>query len=117
MTTISVPVRPAPIAAVNAGSFIEVPFVCVDRQLAPITPSAIRYRIDNITDGVLIKAWTSVSAAQSGSIVVTAALNAMSRSWRQQQINQVTIEFTTATGIYQDKKLYELYAVNVAAAS
>ena len=117
MNIVALPIFPSQVRQEMAGSFIEIPFACVDRLLNPITPSAIRYRVDNLSDSVQIKDWTSISAAQSGTITVTAAENAMTRQWRQRQINQVTIEYTTSAGVRQETKLYELLAVYQAATS
>jgi hypothetical protein len=107
----AIPIRPGAVIQANAGSFVQVPFACVDRQMNAVTPSAIRYRYDNLTDSVVLADWASTSAVQSGTISITAAQNAMTRDWRRRQMNQVTIEYTTASGVYQETKLVELFAV------
>lgn len=93
------PVLPARARNYNAGSAVPVQYQAVDEELVPFTPAAIRYRVDNLTDSVVIQQWTAITpAAQSGTVTISAALNQMSRTWRQRQFNQVTFEFTDDAG-------------------
>lgn len=115
MTT-DVIIRPHRVKRVSAGSLVRVPYNSVDDQLAALTLTGLRYRVDNLTDGLVIVDWTSVSTPGArGTITITGALNAMSRNWRRRQLNKVTLEQTSADGVEQIEFFYELSAVLVAA--
>lgn len=108
------PVLPSYRPAYNAGSAVPVPWVSRDpKTLEPVALSSLRYRIDNLTDSVVIADWTTVSAPEpSGEVTISAALNAMSRDWRDRQINQVCFELTDTNGnVRQQLAHYELCAV------
>src|SRR5690606_14639190 len=78
---------------------------------------SLRYRVDDLTDSVNIKAWTDVSEPGSqGAIVIPASLNGMTRQYRDKELRQVTLEYTFADGTVQQKlAFYELYAVFIGA--
>ena len=115
MTT-DVIIRPHRVKRVSAGSLVRVPYNSVDDQLDPLTLTGLRYRIDNLTDGLIVTDWTSVSTPGArGTITISAATNAMGRAWRRRQLNKVTFEQTSADGIEQVEFFYELSAVLVGA--
>lgn len=107
------PVRPYKASQVNAGSSIEVDYSSRDPDGVLEAPTALRYRIDNLTDALVILEWTSVGTPLTeGSVSIGATLNAMSRTWRDRQLNQVTFEATYASGsLVQQLAHYELCAV------
>lgn len=107
------PVRPYKKQTANAGSAVTVGWNSRDADLDAVDLSALRYRIDNLTDSLVIQDWQSVSEPEAkGEVTIPASLNAMSRSYRDRQLNQVTFELTdTAGNVTQQLAHYELCAV------
>ena len=107
------PPRPFAEFTVNAGNDIRIDVRSLDFDEEQEAPSSMRYRIDNVTDRLVIRDWTAVSSpAEQTSITVSAALNAMSTQTRDRQLNQVTIEATYVDGTKcKDTVCYELCAV------
>lgn len=107
------PTRPTKTGTVNSGSACAVDYSArnLDNELE--APTSMRYRIDNLTDSVVILGWTNVpTPATTGSVTIPATLNAMSRQWRDRQLNQVTFEATFADGsVVQSVIAYQLCAV------
>lgn len=113
-------IRPGHVQRLSAGSLVRIPYTSVDENLDGVLLTALRYRVDNLTDSIVIADWTSVPAAigtSSGQIVIAASVNQMSRMYRRRQLNKVTLEQTTAEGIVQIEKFYELSAVLTGATS
>lgn len=107
-----VPVRPFVNTDVNANSACVIDYSCrnLDNELEE--PTALRYRIDNLTDCRVIADWQTVAdPGSTGSVVVSAELNAMSTQFRDRQLNQVTFEATFANG----QKVQELCAYQLCA--
>jgi hypothetical protein len=119
MLTRSAPVSPYALRRINAGSAIVIPYQSVDDALNPVelATDGLRYRIDNLTDSVVIQDWVTVTGsppAQRGTITIPASLNAMSRQYRDRQLNQVALEFTDSDGnVTQVLAHYEIAAVFV----
>lgn len=98
----------------NAGSAVTVPYQSVDpNTLEPVELSTLRWRYDNLTDSAVLQDWTSVDEpATSGQITIPHTLNAMSRSYRDTQLNQITFELTDTEGnVRQELAYVELGAV------
>jgi hypothetical protein len=94
-----VPVRPFKGPPVNAGTTVLVDYSCRNPANELEEPTAVRYRIDNITDVVVVQDWQNIVDPETeGSITISAELNGMSRQWRDRQLNQVTVEATFASG-------------------
>lgn len=55
------------------------------------TPTNVKYRIDCLTTGAEIADWTSVSAASSVSISITATHNAIQNDSNQREVKQLTV--------------------------
>jgi hypothetical protein len=108
-----VPVYPYQLKRINARSSVDIPYVSRDDSLNAVELASLRYRIDNLTDSLVILGWTDVPApAQRGTITIPASLNAMSRQYRDTQLNQVTLEMTDTNGnVRQELAFYELGAV------
>lgn len=107
------PVRPYRAPEVNAGSSIEVDYSSRDPDGVLEAPTVLRYRIDNLTDALVVLEWTNVNTpGTEGSVSIGASLNAMSRTFRDRQLNQVTFEATYASGSkVQQLAHYQLCAV------
>jgi hypothetical protein len=93
------PVRPYYVSPVNAGSacVIEYSSRNLDNELE--APSTLEYRIDNLTDSIVIAEWASIpTPGTTGEVVISAEQNAMSYQYRDKQLNQVMFRATYANG-------------------
>lgn len=82
-----------------------------------VTPDAIRYRIDDVTDGLPgneILTWTAVTpSGTSSEIIVTAEQNSMLNSGQDVERRQVTVEATGTDG-QAWREIFEYQLVNLA---
>ena len=109
----SLPVRPFYGAQVNAGSSCVIDWSSrnLDNELE--APTVLEYRIDDLTDSVVILGWTEIAEpSTTGQLVISAATNDMQYQYREQQLNQVTFRATYANGQQiQSMAYYTLCAV------
>lgn len=108
------PTRPLNQTPVYAGSDCWIEGQVIDRNGNAVTPSAITYRIDDITNGVVIVNTTSLATPSSSSfeIDITGAVNQMSNNFKSSQTNQVTVTVTYSDGSIQVQLCaYELIAI------
>ena len=115
----NVPVLPYQRQLVNAGSAAVVAWTSATLELGAAIPTQVRWRYDNLTDSVVLQDWQTLATPSEtrGTITVPASLNAMSRQYRDRQLNQVTFEITTADGVRQQLTYVELAAVFTGATS
>lgn len=108
-----VPVRPYYRKTINAGSAVKIGWNSRDGDLNAVELSSARYRIDNLTDSLVIQDWTTISApAAKGTVTIPASKNGMSRTYRDRELRQVTFELTDTDGnVSQQLAYYELAAV------
>lgn len=93
------PVRPFKAPPVNAGTSLVVEYSVRDYTGTLAEPTLLRYRIDNLTDVIVVQDWVEVEApASEGVVTIAASLNAMSRQYRDRQHNQITFEATLEDG-------------------
>ena len=62
-----------------------------DSSNAAEVPTTIHYRIDDLTTGTAVKAWTSVSAASSVTISVTSSENRIISDSNVRERRQITV--------------------------
>ena len=107
------PVRPYKRRLVNAGSAVTVGWNSRDANLDAVDLASARYRIDNLTDSLVIQGWTAIDTpAAKGEITIPASKNAMSREYRDRELRQVTFELTDGDGnVTQQLRYYTLCAV------
>lgn len=113
------PVEPYFRPIYNAGSAVHVPYLHRNSELEAVDLDALEYRIDNLTDSVVILEWTTVPPPgmgqpipARGEITVPATLNDMSRMYRDRELRQVTFRMTDPGGnVTQDLAYYQLSAV------
>lgn len=107
------PVRPFYETLVNAGSTCQVDYSSRDFDNVLEAPTAMQYRIDNLTDSVVIATWQSVPVPEDqGFVTIPASLNQMTWPYRDKQLNQVTFLATYADGSeVQSMAYYQLCAV------
>lgn len=107
------PPRPYVQHTVDAGNDIRIDITSLNFDEELEAPVSMRYRIDNLTDRVVITQWTAIVApAEEVTLTISAATNAMSQQNTDRQLNQVTFESTYADGTKaKDTVCYELCAV------
>lgn len=107
------PPRPYVEHRINAGNDIKIDITSLDFDEALEAPSSLRYRIDNLTDRLVITQWTAIpTPGTETTLTISAATNAMSTQTKDRQLNQVTFEATYADGTKcKDTLVYELCAV------
>lgn len=112
------PTRPGKVSPVNSGSSCDIEYSSRDTANELEAPTALRYRVDNLTDSVVVLEWTAVETPDlEGSVTISAALNGMTRQYRDRQLNQVTFEATYANGdVARSAAYYELCAILVGGA-
>lgn len=116
------PTRPGKVSPVNSGSSCQVDYS--SRNVANVleAPASMRYRIDNLTDSVVVLEWTAITEPDpleaEGSVIIPASLNGMTRQFRDRQLNQVTIEATYSdpNDVQRSFAYYELCAVVIGGA-
>lgn len=64
-----------------------------------VTPTSVRYRVDDLATGRALQDWASVSAASSVSITVTSTQNKIQSDYNQFETKQLTVasDYGTAT--------------------
>lgn len=77
---------------VQEGSAFTATAYFRDRATAAAsTPTNIRYRVDCLTTGTVLADWTTVSAASSATISITATHNAIKDSGNTTERKQLTV--------------------------
>ncbi len=93
------PVRPFKLKDITVGNTLRLSIESLDFDNELEAPSSMRYRIDNLTNLVVVTEWTSIpTPGTSTTLTISAATNVMSYQGVDQQMNQVTIEATYADG-------------------
>jgi hypothetical protein len=82
---------------VTEGSSAAFTVAFLDEAGVATLPTAVRYRIDCLTTGAEILTWTSLSAATSVSVPLTAALNLMQAETNARETRRVTVEASYAS--------------------
>lgn len=113
------PVFPYRKQTINAGSAVEVPYRSINSDLEPVELSSLRYRVDDLTNSVVVLDWTSVQSPDPvGSVTIPATLNGMNRPYRDRELRQVMFEMTDLNGnVRQDLAFYEVGNVFIGATS
>lgn len=77
---------------VNEGSTAPLVVAFLDSAGAAAVPTAVRYRVDDLTNDAEIVAWTSVTPGSSVTISIAPAVNAMGAETNKKETRRVTIE-------------------------
>lgn len=108
------PNRPYRQFSTDAGSDVWLELQFLDRSNTPATPTAVSYRIDNLTDAQCVL--NDTSATPTGTtmeINIPASVNVMQRCYQSSQLNQVTVTSTFSDGSIRKRVfIYELIAIN-----
>jgi hypothetical protein len=81
-----------------AGSACLVNASFVDTTDAPLIPSALQYRIDDVVSGAEILGWTTVTPAAAVQVTVSATQNAMVSNSACSETHQVAFAITDPSG-------------------
>lgn len=109
------PTRPYRDNAVNQGSDCWLELTFVNRTGALQVPSTLSYRIDNLTNNVVVKSDTAVTVglASTMEINIPGSVNVMSENWSGSQLNQVKVTATFADGS-TDVQVAIYYVIGIA---
>ncbi len=85
---------------VNANTDVWLALTFVDRNGLAITPTSVKYQIDNLTDTVNVLAATTFGGTLSNTIEINipASVNQMSYPDRGSQVNQISVVAAYADG-------------------
>ena len=83
---------------VNERGTIYVTIKFYDLQDEPFEPASVDYRIDCLTSGEEIRAWTTVTPAESVSIPITGSDNRIVASCHSREIRQLVVRYADSLG-------------------
>lgn len=110
------PVRPYAMHYVQAGNPVRLEITSLDFDNSREAPTFLQYRIDNLTDIVVIQEWTEIpTPAETTTLTIAGSVNQMTWPYRDTQLNQVTILASYADGSQaQMNACYQLNALYTA---
>jgi hypothetical protein len=78
--------------AITAGSVAFVTIACVDTAGNPLTPSALRWRLDDLTAGTVVQSWQGVphGMASTTQLTIPANLNQLVSASECSEVFEVT---------------------------
>lgn len=108
------PSAPYQLGQRNAGSSLKLEVTSLDDDDVLVTPSSMRYRIDNLTAAQTILGWTNIADPESVQLIrIPASLNAIVNIGDDFELVQVTVEITVVgeddeTDTQQQLFIYQL---------
>jgi|SRR6185295_15757 len=84
--------------SVNDGSECYADITFNDADGNPYIPSALQYRIDDLTNNVPVLAWTPLTPAQEVRVTITSAQNVMNSLSRLRERRQVLFQVSIPGG-------------------
>lgn len=98
---------------VNANNSLRAVISSRDFDNQPEAPTLLEYRLDNMTDNVVVTDWTTiVSPDETTELTLTPTQNAMYTTWRDTQLMQLTFRATYSDGTQaRVVQPYELCAI------
>jgi hypothetical protein len=87
---------------------------CLDEQKQPFAPAILRYKVDDVSNGINVVPYTTIPGAASiAKVTISSAQNAMNAASELQETRRVTFEVTAPGGNvaypYQD---YDIVRTN-----
>lgn len=73
-------------------AFIATAYFRLRSTAAAVTPTTVHYRVDDLTTGLQLQDWTSVSTASNVSIAITATFNAIQDDSSHRERKQLTVK-------------------------
>ena len=109
----SIPVNPYRRVDINEGSTAILEVTYLDKDDANITPSAVSYRVDDLTNQRQVVDWTAVAApSTTNTITVTATENNLNSRSQEKEMRQITVNSTDSTGnVTQQIFIYTLIRI------
>lgn len=84
---------------VQAGNPVRLEITSLDFDSEREAPTFLQYRIDNLTDLVVIQEWTQIpTPTETTTLTIEGSVNEMTWPYRDTQLNQVTILANYADG-------------------
>ena len=95
----SIPVNPYRRTDQNEGSTILLEVTYLDQDNSNITPAAVSYRVDDLTNNRQVVDWTAVAApSTTNTITVTATQNNLNSRSQEKEMRQITVNSTDSSG-------------------
>lgn len=101
------PVKEAPTPRVQEGEAFRVTIRTLTADLAATTPTTMRYRIDDLSQGSAILDWTSLTPGTAVNVVITAAQNAI-RNGLSSERRQIVFESSDSDGPIRKTLAYDI---------
>lgn len=102
------PTTPYPDFNAKAGTDVWLPLTFIDRNGVPEVPVTLTYRVDDLTNALLVQDTTSVTPTGSSmELNFPGAMNILNYGWRGTQLNQILVTATFADGSV-DKEIFIL---------
>lgn len=107
------PTLPYPEEVMQANQTLRIDVTSLDFDDVLEAPTALTYRIDNLTDAINLVPETNIpTPGTETTLTISAAVNVMTRQYRDSQLNQVVFTATYADGSSVQKVVpYQLNAV------
>ena len=84
---------------IKENSFYEIEASFFDSEGAAALPASIRYQIQCLTSGKLVRDWTSVTIGTTVSIIVTDEENDIQNDRNNREKKQIVVQATNADGL------------------
>jgi len=107
------PVEPYRNTDINEGTEIKLDLTHLDDNDVKFTPTAVSYRIDDLTNDREVLDWTSISTPTStNTITITQTTNQLRSRAQPKELRQVTVNVTDSSGgVSQDTFYYTLIRI------
>ena len=107
------PVNPYRNLDINEGTTAILEVTYLDKDRANITPTAVSYRVDDLTNVREVLDWTDVNTpTASDTITISGALNAVNNRSQDKELRQITVNATDSSGnVVQSIFLYTLIRI------
>lgn len=107
------PVNPYRNLDINEGTTAILEVTYLDKDKANITPTAVSYRVDDLTNGREVLDWTAViTPTASDTITITGAQNAVNNRSQDKELRQITVNATdSSANVVQQDFYYTLIRI------
>jgi len=109
ISTVGAEIGQALTPQVTAGNSLKVTVRALDDTMALVTPTTMRYRVDDVNSGQAIADWTSVTPAAPAVFVIPPTINANRNPGYDFERRQLMVEATDAEGTLRDTYDYLLF--------
>lgn len=109
ITTTGLDIGQALTPQLNAGCALKVTARVFSEDMGQITPSSIRYRVDDVLSGQAMTSWTTLTPANPTTFVINATTNAIRNPGHDFERRQIMVEASDADGPFRSTFDYLLF--------